>query len=609
MLRKEYFRLLVLGIISILSGFVTSGVAVANINDQVAQLDFATTTLSGIVTIFGEPLKYFRGSEIFTKDNLPSIYYMQYPNGFSIVMANGHINELRFESASTGYLFKGEIQIGSPLTSVLSVVGQPTQTITGQQCGWQDGILYKDINGTVGYCYYLRSDENVRFFFTSYKVIAIYLTGNTVSPPVPAMKEFDDVRSMDLSGMNLAGRNGLIETLTFNIETIWPAAARMPADCEPNELMAAAMNPGLGIREIHGRGITGAGVNVAIIDQPMYLDHPEYTGKIAAYYDTGCGGEQSSMHGPAVTSLLVGKNCGTAPGANVYFAAVPSWKQDAAYYANALNWIVAQNKALPASSKIRVVSVSAAPSGSGSPYLYNNQMWNDAVALAAADNILVLDCSSNHGFIGACWLDPNDREDVTKCVSGFPGSSSLPNLEDVLTPSSARTTAQHYDYQGRNSYIYWGRGGLSWSIPYCAGVLAMGWQIRPELTADEMVEILFSSAYTNANGAKIIDPQKFISSLTPATPEEIAVSKIRQAIAEKQKALEAIDNARQGEQTACDAVKELFAGGKSSMKKVDIIIAMQKIHSAVQHLEQSADALRKSIEKLKDALRTLGFEP
>jgi hypothetical protein len=88
----------------------------------------------------------------------------------------------------------------------------------------------------------------------------------------------------------------------------------MPPGCDPNEIMTNAMNPGLGVRALHQQGITGAGINVAIIDQPLYLyrncmvrdcrHHPEYAGKVVAYYDL-CGGEKSSMHGPAVASLIV----------------------------------------------------------------------------------------------------------------------------------------------------------------------------------------------------------------------------------------------------------------------------------------------------------------
>ncbi|MHC4288274.1 MAG: hypothetical protein ACYSSJ_08250, partial [Planctomycetota bacterium] len=58
---------------------------------------------------------------------------------------------------------------------------------------------------------------------------------------------------------------------------------------------------------------------------------------------------------------------------------------------------------------------------------------------------------------------------------------------------------------------YWGEGGLSWAIPYAVGVLAMGWQIWPEATADQMKELLLKSAYTNKDGAKIINPPRFIN--------------------------------------------------------------------------------------------------
>jgi hypothetical protein len=54
--------------------------------------------------------------------------------------------------------------------------------------------------------------------------------------------------------------------------------------------------------------------------------------------------------------------------------AAPSWNGDSAYQAAALDWIVDQNRALPEGQKIRVVSVSAAPSGPGSPFTQNQAM-------------------------------------------------------------------------------------------------------------------------------------------------------------------------------------------------------------------------------------------
>jgi predicted outer membrane repeat protein len=281
-------------------------------------------------------------------------------------------------------------------------------------------------------------------------------------------------------------------------------------------MMTNAMNPGLGVRALHQQGITGMGVNVAIIDQPMYLDHPEFSGKIAAYYDTGCEGHESSMHGPAVASLLVGTNCGTAPGARIYYAAAPSWLRDAAYYADGLDWIIAQNEALPVSEKIRVVSVSAAPSGANSPFLYNNVMWDEACSRAEAAGILIIDCSDERGFTSRGWYDPNDPENVAKFTAAVPGYPPPGSYEGIYFPVS-RTMAEE-SFKGDFSYQYTCRGGLSWTVPYCAGVLAMGWQIRPEFTKEQMVDSLFQTAYVNPGGARIIDPPALINLLLENKP-------------------------------------------------------------------------------------------
>jgi subtilisin family serine protease len=312
-----------------------------------------------------------------------------------------------------------------------------------------------------------------------------------------------------MSKLNLSSRMGLITTLTFNQQSVWPVAARLPMGNNPVVLLKKAMNPGLGVRSLHRQSITGKGINVAIIDQPLYLDHPEFAGKIVKYYDTGCESE-SSMHGPAVTSLLVGTNCGTAPEARVYYAAAPSWKKDADYYAKALDWIIEQNEDLPASEKIRVVSVSAAPSGAGSPFDKNQQMWDEACARAEKAGILVLDCTTHHGFISSCWCSADEPEDVKKCTPGYPGQPPQSYPGRILVPSSPRTTAEEYD-KGKFGYQYCGRGGLSWAIPYCAGVLAMGWQINPALSPEQMRQLLFQSAYVTPGGEKIINPREFIN--------------------------------------------------------------------------------------------------
>jgi subtilisin family serine protease len=281
----------------------------------------------------------------------------------------------------------------------------------------------------------------------------------------------------------------------------------MPVGTDPNKLLTSGMNPGLGVRNLHRQGITGKGVNVAIIDQPLYQDHPEFAGKIVAYHDVGCGSE-SSMHGPAVTSLLVGTNCGTAPDTRVYYVAAPSWTKDTAFQAKALDWIVEQNERLPVSEKIRVVSVSAAPSGPTSVFEKNQEMWDQACVRAEAAGILVLDCTRHHGFIEKCWYNTRVPESVAGCTPGHPKEGVYFSPDKILAPAWGRTIAEESS-KGDFGYIY-GRGGVSWSIPYCAGVLALGWQLRPDIPPEQMRELLFKSAYIKKDGAKIVNPSRFI---------------------------------------------------------------------------------------------------
>jgi beta-lactamase regulating signal transducer with metallopeptidase domain len=490
-----------------------------DMNAKIAQLQPGASTRQDAIRLLGKPATYLSGDKTFQEDNLPSSYEAVFPNGPTIVFEDGVIEEIRFSGQDVGYVFRERIRLGSSLDDVLAVIAKPRETVVGEPFGRTDGVLYKDGGGQKGYCYYLSSQDHVRMFFEDYKVVALYLihgkgTGEMPqrSPARKTLAAFDDCRGADLSQLDLSGKKGVLTTLWLNQDVKWPGKDKMPADFRPDDLFKNAMNPGLGVRQLHARGITGKGVNVGIIDQPLFPDHPEFAGKIAAYHDVGTNREMS-MHGPAVASLFVGTQCGTAPGARLYHVAAPSWTGDTAYYAKALDWLVEQSKALPASQKIRVISVSAAPSGRGSPFEKNNEMWDEACKRAEAEGILVLDCTSHHGFLLPCWIDANDPENVAKCRPGFPGRpmtrGSSPN--EILTPTCPRTTAE-----GRSTYQYTGRGGLSWGIPYAAGVLAMGWQVRPDLPAEKMKALLLASGREVANGHRIIDPQNFIRQVQTA---------------------------------------------------------------------------------------------
>lgn len=347
----------------------------------------------------------------------------------------------------------------------------------------------------------------------------------TVFDPCDGVSLYMDIRGADLRSCDLRRAGDIVGTLRFDQETLWPPTNLLPEGFDPNVLLKEGMNPGLGIRELHAQGITGKGVYVAIIDQPLFLTHPEFVGKVVAYHDVNCV-TAGSMHGHSVMSLLVGTHCGTAPDARVYYVAAPSWTGDSAYYAEALEWILDRNRGLPDSEKIRVVSVSAAPSGQRSQFKKNKAQWDEAFGHAQDEGVLVLDCTLHHGFISACWYDPHDRENPAGCTPGYPGMPGRYRSDNLMAPTSFRTVAKHEEVN-HPCYQYLGRGGLSWGIPYVAGVLAMGWQVRPELSPDQMNKMLFQSAYENDNGIRIIDPRSFIQMVK--TRENISLKELQQA--------------------------------------------------------------------------------
>ena len=105
---------------------------------------------------------------------MPSIFIVDYPNGFHVFMKGGRVEEFRHDQP--GYVFRGRLQVGSSLEEVLAVVGRPKKTVEGKPNKFKDGIPYKDIDGKEGRCYYHPAGKNVRLFFANYRAVALYVT-------------------------------------------------------------------------------------------------------------------------------------------------------------------------------------------------------------------------------------------------------------------------------------------------------------------------------------------------------------------------------------------------------------------------------------------------
>ncbi len=142
---------------------------------RIRKLDIDTADLEEVKEIFGEPIKYVWGEDTFTEDNLPKRYILVYPGNFHIYMRDNMIVELRHEH-DFSYVFRNKLRCGSTLNEVFDLVGHPKKVVQGEGNKFKDGVLYKDIDGREGHCYYARHDQDIRLWFLDYKLIAIYMT-------------------------------------------------------------------------------------------------------------------------------------------------------------------------------------------------------------------------------------------------------------------------------------------------------------------------------------------------------------------------------------------------------------------------------------------------
>lgn len=366
------------------------------------------------------------------------------------------------------------------------------------------------------------------------------------------ISRFEDFRGKNLSKENFSDVSiDILQTIEFDTETIWPEKEKLPKNFNPEKLLEESKNPGLEIKELHERGITGQGVAVAIIDQKLDIDHPEYKNSIIDYTEyNGAEKEKISMHGPAVASLLVGKDCGIAPGAKLVYKAIPSGRSFFSE-AQALNDIIKDNKNVPQNEKVRVVSCSIGYM-TEKPEPGLNE-WIDALKRAKEEEIFVVDAGGNQidvSFSGGgspenkndfenylSWLrEDEENEELNKILSERNTDEILKKLreikkddfanisdtdlkkkieehlnerkKEIIVPSDYRTMASSWNKEGQ--YMYNGRGGISWSVPYLAGLFALILQVNPNIKREEIAEIINGSAVVNEKGLRIVNPKGII---------------------------------------------------------------------------------------------------
>ena len=276
----------------------------------------------------------------------------------------------------------------------------------------------------------------------------------------------------------------------------------------PDALAENAKHPPLGIPALHQKGIIGKRVTIAVISDPLMQSHPDYADKIMDFQNFDPDLTQSSQQGPAVLSILAGNDVGAAPGIQVIYAAVPSWKKDGAYYAQAIEWILELEKQLLKKAKLRAIAVPWSPKKDGAT---NLTLYQDARDKAESRGIMVVDADD---MFAPCSCNPENMDDVTDCKPGLPDGSGIVEPDRLLVPAAPRTVAEE-KVDGEHGFLFATNGNKYWHIPYVAGVLAMGWQVNRELPFAQMKVLLLQSA-SEQDGYKYINPAAFVQAAKEA---------------------------------------------------------------------------------------------
>lgn len=335
-----------------------------------------------------------------------------------------------------------------------------------------------------------------------------------------------DARGRDASALDFSVVENYSD-ISFNSKTVWPA--QMPDDFHPDEILDFNKNPGLGIRALHAEGIDGRGVSIAIIDQPLLVEHEEYYDRLMLYERIHCSGYSAQMHAPAVASIAVGKTVGVAPAAKLYlisctpghFSDKGGFEYDYSILADCVRRVVEINERLPEGEKIRVISTS---------FGYSEDMdiasvdeLKEAVKLANDNNIAYMMASGEAFYPGYkvagvtrdYYADPDDPYSYRFDDAQF---EFLKNTRAcVLVPGGSRAYASCL---GVNDYEIEHSVGESWTVPWCAGLYALCCQVKPEITPEEFMSALHDTGRVlklERNGeayslGKLVDPAAVIES-------------------------------------------------------------------------------------------------
>jgi hypothetical protein len=192
--------------------------------------------------------------------------------------------------------------------------------------------------------------------------------------------------------------------------------------------------------------------------------------------------------------------------------------------ADAILRVLEINEKLAKEDKIRAISISKGYGKQDKGY----DELQAAIKKADEANIFVITTSTDayykdfflFGMDRDYEKDPEDissYEPVSWVTQEF-YSNPDPYQKCLLFPIGSRTIA---GCTGTDDYALSRNGGLSWGVPWCAGLYALCCQEKPDITPQEFIEAAYSTAVTTDieyNGksysfGKIINPEELLKKI------------------------------------------------------------------------------------------------
>lgn len=236
----------------------------------------------------------------------------------------------------------------------------------------------------------------------------------------------------------------------------------------------------------------GSGVDIYVLDSGINTSHEEFVGRIQPGISyTSETVEDCHGHGSHVSAIAAGSTYGVAKGANIIPVKVLNCYNTGSSFniVSAINWVIDNHD----SSSVAVMNLSFITTYSES--------LNDLVRQAYEDNIVVVAGAGNSTADSSAYSPASAPQAITVAgatIGNSSGNGTLPSsnygsVVDIYAPSSYIQSAWIGSSTATAS-----KSGTSQAAPFVSGVAAIAIQQYPDMTAEEIVNLIIDSATDDA---------------------------------------------------------------------------------------------------------------